>query len=85
MKLSPKALGLAFGITCGLGIAVMTLLTLYTGYLQQLTDLLIGIYPYYEISLTGVVAGLVWGFIDGMIGGLIVAWIYNAFAPGSAS
>ncbi|MFC1647479.1 bacteriophage holin [Patescibacteria group bacterium] len=85
MKLSPKALGLALGITTGLGIAVMTLLTTYTGYLQPLTDLLIGVYPYYEMTLTGAIAGLAWGFIDGMIGGLIIAWIYNVFAPGSAS
>lgn len=85
MKLSPKALGLTLGIFYGLCIFISTLLAVYTGYLTHLTELLIGVYPYYELTLQGAVAGLVWGFVDGMIGGLIVAWIYNAFAPGSAA
>jgi hypothetical protein len=62
----------------------MTLLALYTGYLSHISELLVGVYPYYEVSLMGAVAGLVWGFVDGFICGLITAWVYNLFAPGSA-
>ncbi len=85
MKLSPKAVGLTMGILCGLSLLIMTLLSLYASYLTHFSELLIGVYPYYEISLQGAVAGLIWGFIDGLIGGLLFAWIYNFFAPGSAS
>lgn len=85
MKLSPKALALTLGIVSGLAIFVLTLLALYTGYARHLVDLLVGVYPYYEVTLGGSFVGLVIGFIDGFIGGLIFAWIYNAFAPGIPS
>jgi len=85
MKLSAKALGLALGIICGLSVFIMTVLSIYTGYLQHWSELLLGVYPYYELTLQGAIAGLVWGFLDGFIGGVVLAWIYNAFAPGSAS
>lgn len=85
MKLSAKSLGLALGIICGLSVFIMTVLSTYTGYLQHWSELLLGVYPYYELTLQGAIAGLVWGFLDGFIGGIVLAWIYNAFAPGSAS
>jgi len=85
MKISPKALGLSLGIIGGLSIFLMTVLAAYTGYLKHWSELLLGVYPYYEISLQGSVAGLVWGFVDGFVGGVLIAWIYNVFAPGSAS
>lgn len=85
MKLSPKAVGLTMGILSGLALLIMTLLSLYANYLTHFSELLIDVYPYYEISLQGAFAGLVWGFIDGLIGGLLFAWIYNFIAPGSAS
>ncbi len=85
MKLSAKALGLSLGIIGGLSIFIMTILATYTGYLQHWAELLLGVYPYYEISLQGSVAGLIFGFIDGFVCGVVLAWIYNAFAPGSAT
>ena len=85
MKLSPRAVGLAMGILTGLGFFIMTLLALYANYLTHIANLFIQVYPYYEISLQGAVAGLIWGFIDGLIGGLLFAWFYNLIAPGSAS
>jgi len=83
MKLSPKALGLSFGIIYGIALCAATLLTVYTGYLKNIADLFVGVYPYYEVSIYGAIAGLIWGFIDGLIAGLIFGWIYNIFAPGS--
>ncbi len=35
------------------------------------------IYRGYEISPIGSVIGFIWAFIDGYIGGLILAWLYN--------
>jgi hypothetical protein len=85
MKLSAKALGLSLGIIFGLSVFITTILAIYTGYLQHWAELLLGVYPYYELSLQGAIAGLIWGFLDGLIGGVILAWIYNTFAPGNAS
>jgi hypothetical protein len=81
MKLSPKALGLSFGILWGVVVFAMTLLSVYTGYLSHIAELIVGVYPYYSVTVTGSVAGLVWGFIDGLVAGVIFGWIYNLFAP----
>lgn len=85
MKLSAKALGLALGIICAISIFLMTVLAAYTDYLKHWAELFLGVYPYYGITLQGAVAGLIWGFFDGFIFGVVLAWIYNAFAPGRAS
>jgi len=81
MKLSVKALALSFGIFWGFSLFLLTVLSVYTGYLQEVLTFIEGIYPYYSITLVGSVAGLVWGFFDGFVCGLVVGWIYNGFAP----
>ena len=35
------------------------------------------LYRGYSISPSGSVIGLVWGFVDALIGGAIFAWLYN--------
>lgn len=85
MKLSPKALALSLGILNGLALFVLSLLAVYQNFGTELVGLLVGIAPYYEITLGGSFVLLVEGFIDGFIGGLLFGWIYNAFAPGSAT
>lgn len=84
MKISPKALGLTLGIMYGLCLGAMTLFSVYFDWLTPLTALVVGVYPYYEVTLIGALIGAIWGFVDGFIGGLIFGWIYNFFAPGSA-
>lgn len=81
MKLSPKALGLACGIFWGFTLLALTLLAVYTGYAKHLVDLFVGIYPYYTVTPAGSVAGLIWGFVDGLIVGVVFAWLYNLFVP----
>lgn len=85
MKISAKALGLSLGIMFGLSVFITTILAIYTGYLQHWAELLLGVYPYYELTLLGSFVGLIWGFLDGFICGVVLAWIYNVFAPGTAS
>ena len=34
----------------------------------------------YNISASGSIIGLAWGFVDGLIGGAIFAWLYNFIA-----
>ena len=38
------------------------------------------IYCGFNISPGGSLIGLVWGLFDGLIGGAIIAWLYNALA-----
>jgi hypothetical protein len=84
MKLSVKALGLSLGIFWGVCLFIATLLAVYTGFLSNLVELLVGVYPYYEVTVVGSFAGLIFGFLDALIAGIIFAWLYNLFAPKSA-
>jgi hypothetical protein len=38
------------------------------------------LYRGYSISPAGSFIGLIWAFFDGLIGGAIFAWLYNAIA-----
>ena len=76
MKLRVRALGLAVGITWGLGIFVATLWDLAWGNGRTLSCLK-SFYLGYSVSLGGAIVGLIWGFVDGLICGALIAWLYN--------
>ncbi len=79
MKLNVRALALTCGILWGLGIFLATLwIILFDGATHEVT-ILGRIYRGYNISVAGGLFGLLWGFIDGLIGGAIFAWVYNLF------
>jgi hypothetical protein len=42
------------------------------------------IYIGYNISAAGSLIGLIWGFVDALIGGAIFAWLYNLIAAGNS-
>ena len=77
MKLQVKAFSLTCGIIWGLGLLLITWwIMLFEGATGQPT--LIGkVYLGYNLSFTGSLIGLLWGFVDGIIGGAIFAWLYN--------
>ena len=81
MKLSLKGFALACGIFWGVCILTTTLLAVYAnGYGVELLALPAAFYPWYEVTLAGAFIGFVWAFIDGAIGGLVFAWLYNLLA-----
>lgn len=77
MKLNVKALALAFGLIWGFGLFLMTWwIIFFEGPTGEPT--LIGrLYRGYNISPPGSLIGFVWGFVDGLIGGSLFAWLYN--------
>jgi hypothetical protein len=79
MKLNAKALALTLGILWGLSVFIVTWwIILFEGATGEVT--LIGkVYRGYCISPVGSLIGFDWGFVDGLIGGAIVAWVYNWF------
>ena len=85
MKLNIKALALTSGLIWGLGLFIGTWwIMFFEGVTGEVT--LIGqIYRGYTISPLGSVIGLVWGFVDGLIGGAIFAWVYNLIVSRSSS
>lgn len=85
MKFDVKAFALTCGIIWGLGMLVLTWwIIAFEGATGDPTVLGV-IYRGYNISPTGSVIGLVWGFFDGVIGGAIFAWLYNLLASRGAA
>jgi hypothetical protein len=82
MSLSAKHFGLACGITWGLGVIVLGLLSLFFDYGTEFVLLFGSVYKGYAPTLMGTIIGTVWGFLDGFIGGYIFAWIYNRLLKG---
>ena len=76
MKLRVRAFGLAVGIVWGLGIFVATIWAVLKGTGNTLI-LLIAYYPGYSITYGGALVGLFWGFINGIICGSLISWLYN--------
>ncbi len=77
MKLSVKGLALSLGILEGLGILILALVAQYSGYGSGLVNAVGTVYIGLDASLGGAVIGAIWGFVDGLIGGALVAWLYN--------
>ena len=82
MKLNPRALGFACGVIWGAALFLVTLASLWTcrAYGRHFLYAMASIYPGYDISRTGAILGLCYGFADGFIGGWLVAHLYNFFA-----
>ena len=82
MKLSVKGLALASGILWGVAMLGMGLANLVWGsYGQQFLQLMASVYPGYHAtrSIGEVIVGALYGFVDGLIGGAVFAWLYNQF------
>lgn len=77
MKLNIKAFAIACGLIWGLGILCLTwwLIMLESG--QPAECLINRMYPGYTMTPMGSIIGMVWGFFDAGIGGLVFAWLYN--------
>jgi hypothetical protein len=74
----------AFALTCGLfwGFSVFFLtwwIMLFYGQHAN-TGMLGHIYRGFSITPLGSIIGLVYALIDGFVGGLIFAWLYNLLA-----
>lgn len=80
MKLNVKALGLAGGILWGLAIFLLTYWFLLRGFEGKTLARLSNVYLGYSVTWYGGFVGLVWGFVDGFIGGALLAWLYNRFS-----
>lgn len=81
MKLNTKAFALAAGIVWGINWFILTWwMILFEGITQEVT-LLGRWYRGFTVSPVGSLVALGYGFIDGFMIGLLVAWLYNKFAP----
>jgi hypothetical protein len=77
MKLNVKAFAMACGLIWGIGLFVVTWWIIAFEGASGDTLCLGRVYRGYNLSPAGSFIGLIWGFVDGLIGGLIFAWLYN--------
>ena len=78
MKLRVRAFGLATGVVAGLFVFFVTLVSIWFGRGETI-DALVVPFPGFSRSIGGAIVGLLWGFVDGFIGGALLAWLYNRF------
>lgn len=84
MRINIKAFALAAGLWWGLGMFALTWwMILFQGSSSDPT--IIGrVYRGYSLTPLGSLIGLLWGFVDGLIGGAILAWLYNCVSSAFA-
>jgi len=80
MKINIKALALSIGIVWGLAVFLLTVWFLIMGYSGDLLAKLGSVYLGYSVSWLGAFIGLIYGFVDGLIGGALLGFFYNKFA-----
>lgn len=78
-QLSMKGLALAIGLTWGAGIFLLGLGG-SIGWGRPLVEVLGSLYLGFRPSLIGSLIGGLWAFVDGAIGGIVIAWLCNHFS-----
>ncbi|MCP4762111.1 MAG: hypothetical protein GY870_10030 [archaeon] len=78
-KLNSFALGMALGLTWGLGMLLLGLCHEWFTLGRPLIKALGSIYIGFKGTYSGAFIGLFWGLIDGFIGGFIIGFLYNKF------
>jgi hypothetical protein len=87
MKLNVKALALASGILWGGCVLMVGLANLiWGGYGVHFLQWLSSFYPGYSgaRSFGEVVIATLYALVDGFVGGVVFAWLYNCFAKDKA-
>ena len=79
-KLNVKAFGLACGIVWGGGIFIFGIVGMFSAWGDTWVAVMSSAYLGYQPTFIGSIIGGIWGFLDGGIGGLVLAWLYNKFA-----
>ncbi len=84
MKLDTKALALACSILWGSVVFLVTWWVIILDGASGDPTWLGQVYRGYSISPVGSFIGLGWGLVDGLIGGAILAWLYNRFTKSTS-
>jgi hypothetical protein len=77
MKLHVTAFAVTCGLLWGLGLFLGTLWIVVVGGATGEATLIGRVYLGYNISPLGAVIGLLWGLVDGFVGGAVFALLYN--------
>ena len=83
MKLDVKAFAITCGLLMGLGLFLATWWIIILDGPSDRVTFIGQIYRGYGLNAAGSFVGLIWGLVDGAIGGAIFAWLYNFLARDS--
>jgi len=73
------SLGMAIGVTWGLSVLFLAIISGLFNWGTNLVIILQSLYVGYGPTVIGAISGAVWGFVDGLIFGVMIAWFYNKF------
>ncbi len=76
-KLSVCRLGFALGLTWAISMLIVGLTAWLFSYGTAMVTLMGSIYIGFKPTLLGSFIGAGLGFVDGFIGGVLIAWFYN--------
>ena len=79
MELRKRALGMSLGLLWGLAIMLGTWWLLLMDAPGEMISKLSEFYLGYSYSWGGAIIGFLWGFVDGFIAGVLIAWLYGVF------
>lgn len=87
MNLNVKAFGIACAVLWGACVLLLGLGNLlWPGYGLAFLGMVSSIYPGYEIGGFGsVIVGTLYALVDGFIGGVVLAWVYNKLGRSGGS
>ena len=71
--------GLALGLTSAIFVFLLGLMAAWFGWGVELASTLSSLYIGYGPTFVGSISGAVWAFVDGLLFGVVVAWLYNRF------
>lgn len=76
-KLNVKALGLTLGIVWGSGMLLLGLMSMFLNWGMGVVNIIGSVYIGYNSTFVGTFVGTIWGFCDGAVCGVLIAWLYN--------
>ncbi len=71
--------GLALGVTFTIVVFLLGIMAAAFGWGVQIAAALSSLYIGYGPTFVGSIAGAVWGFANGFVIGVLIAWLYNRF------
>ncbi len=78
-KLNVKALAIALGAAWAICVLFLGWVSIF-GWGTKIVEMMASVYIGFASTLLGGIIGAGWAFVDGAIGGAIIAFVYNAVA-----
>ena len=79
IRLDIRAFGLMLGFIWSASVFVIGIISMTSQWGAKIVKLFATIYIGYGTTILGSLIGAFWGFIDGAITGVLIAWVYNRF------